>query len=138
MDTNETVIRKFHPHPFYFLGFYLGGIFVTILGFFFSPILIIAGILVFALGEVSRRAETLFILESGGAREYRLLSTSRKFTEFNSIQNIEVHQSFLENILGIGNVHIDTSGSDKAEINFHGIKNPYDIEHIIREKMKTI
>ncbi len=138
MDTNEIVVKKFHPHPFYFLSFYLGGIFLAGLGFFLHPVLIIAGILIFAVGEITRRAETLFILESGVAREYRFLSTSRKFTEFNSIQNTEVRQSFLENILGIGNVHIDTSGSDKAEINFHGIKNPYEIEHIIREKMKTI
>ena len=138
MHTNETIVKKFHPHPFYYLGFYLGGIFVAVLGFFLPPILIIAGILIFMLGEVSRRADTFFILENGVAREYRLLSTSRKFTEFDKIQNIEVNQSFFENILGIGNMHIDTSGGDKAEINFHGIKNPYEIEHIVREKMKTI
>ena len=136
MDIKEPIIKKIHPHPFYYFGFYFGGIFMAVLGFFFSPLFLLGGVLILALGEISRRAETFYILESGVAREYKLLSTSRKFTEFDKIQNIEVNQSFLENILDIGNVHIDTSGGDKAEVNFRGIKDPYGIEHILREKIK--
>lgn len=137
MDYTEKVIKKFHPHPFYYLAFYIGGIFVAAAGFFFSPILILAGIVIFVLGEVSRQAETFYVLESGVARQHRLLSTLRKFTEFKKIQNIEVNQSFLENILGIGNIHIDTSGGDETEVNFRGVKNPYGIERLIREKTKA-
>lgn len=136
MDIREPVIKKLHPHPFYYLGFYFSGIIFLFLGFLLSEYLFLVGFFVFILAEISRYAETYYILESGIARQHKLFSTSRKFAEFDKIQNIEVTQSFLENILGIGNVHLDTAGADKQEVSFHGIKDPYRIENIIREKMK--
>lgn len=139
MDSNETIIKKFHPHPFYFIDFYFGG-FAFIVASFFIPsffwILFMIGIFVFVLAEIARRAETFFVLESGVGREYRLLSTSREFASYDKIQNVEVGQSFIDNIFGIGNVHFDTAGGNKTEVNFHGIKNPYNIESIVREKIK--
>ena len=122
MDIKEPIIKKLHPHPLHYLSFYLSGI-----AFF------VFGLLTFILAEVSRRAETFFILDSGVARQYKLFSTSRKFVEYEKIQNIEVSQSFIENIFGIGVVHLDTAGGDRIEVSFHGVKNPYRVENIIRE-----
>lgn len=136
MDINEQIIKKIHPHFLYSLDFYFGGIIFVVAGFFFSRIFFVAGFLILIFVEIVRRAETFYILEDGVAREYKLLSTSREFCEYEKIQNIKVNQSFLNNIFGIGNLHLDTAGSDKAEVNFYGIKNPYEIEKIIREKMK--
>ena len=131
----DDIIKKFHPHPLSCLVFYLSGIIFMILSFFFSRPLFAIGFLAFILGEVVRRAETFYILDSGVARVYKLLSTSREFTEYEKIQNLEVSQSFIDNILGIGNIKIDTAGGDKTEVNFYGVGNPYYIEKIIREKM---
>lgn len=138
MDIKEPIIREFHPHRFYHFAFYLGGIVFLILGVLISWYLVIIGILIVAVGEIARVAETFYILESGVSRQYKLLHTSRDFTEYSKIQNIKVRQSFIENMLGIGNIHIDTAGSDDSEINFHGVVGPYDVEHIIREKIKAI
>ena len=138
MEIKEQVIKKLHPHPLGHLSFYVSGVVIFILSFFLWWPLFIVGILTFVLGEVSRRAETFYVLESGVAREYKLLSTSRKFAEYGKIQNIEVSQSILQKMLGIGTVHLDTAGADKKEVSFHGIADPYGIEHIIREKMKLM
>ncbi len=138
MQIHETIIKKLHPHPFYFLGFYLGGVALSIVSFFVSLEVFPIGLLVLILAELIRRAETFYILESGVAREYKFLSTSRKFADFGKIQNLEVNQSFIENILGIGNIHVDTAGMDKLEVSFHGVKYPYEIEHLIREEMKKV
>ena len=132
---NEQIIKKVHPDPLYFLGFYCSGIILMVVGFFFLIYIAPLGFLAIILGEVVRRAETFYILESGVAREYKLLSTSREFCEYEKIQDIKVNQSFLDNIFGIGNLHLNTAGSDKTEVNFCGIKNPYEIEKIIRGKM---
>ena len=83
MDTNEIVIEKFHPHPLNFIMFYLSGIVLFVLGFFVLWPLYIIGILTFLLGEVSRRAETFYILDSGVRREYKLLATSTDFADIN-------------------------------------------------------
>lgn len=136
MDNREQVIKKFHPDPMYFLNLYFFGIIFVIVSFFFFWYLSAIGFLIIVLAEVARRAETFFILDNGVAREYRLFSTSREFCEYEKIQNLKVDQSFIDNIFGIGDVHVDTAGSDEIEVNFHGIKNPYEIEKIIREKMK--
>ena len=136
MDSSEQIIKKFHPDPFYFLSFYFFGVVFIVISFFFFWYLSAIGLLVVILGEVARRAETFYILDTGVAREYRLFSTSREFTEYEKIQNTKVDQSFIDNIFGIGDVHIDTAGSDEIEVSFHGIKNPYEIEKIIRGKMK--
>ncbi|MFA5778292.1 MAG: PH domain-containing protein [Candidatus Paceibacterota bacterium] len=144
MNPEESIIKKFHPHPFYFFSFYFSGILLfagsIVAWVYFSKnsILLISlvGILVFFLAEISRHAETFYILDGGIAREYRLLSTSREFAEYEKIQNIKINQSFLENMFGIGNINFDTAGGDIVEVRFHGIENPYEIESLIREKMK--
>ncbi|MDQ3075727.1 MAG: PH domain-containing protein [bacterium] len=137
MDTGENAIYKHHPHPLLYLqNYFIGAIFI-VAGVVYTPIwpAIIIGILVIVVGELLRKAVTYYVLDSGVARGYHFFSTSRKFAEYGSIQNVEVNQSFLENILGIGSVKFDTSGSDIIEVNFHGVRNPYKIEKIVREKM---
>lgn len=136
MDIHGPILKKLHPHYLGYLVFYFSGAIIFILSFFVYWPLFLIGLLTIALGEIARRAETFYILESGVSREYKLLATSRDFTEYGNIQNIKVRQSFLENMLGIGNIHMDTSGGDKAEINFNHVANPYELEHIIRGKMK--
>lgn len=138
MDSSEKVIKKFHQHWFAFIGFYLLGFILVIIGLASYKVFIAVGVLVFLVGEVSRRAETFYILESGVARTYHFLSTSRKFIEHEKIQNIEVEQSFIENILGIGDVEFDTSGTHQLELGFYNVSDPYGLEKIIRNKMKKV
>jgi len=137
MEFKEKPIKKVHPHPLHFLNFYFLGILLAIGGFLFNFLPLSAvGVFIFVLGEIFRMADTYFLLETGVAEQYKFLATSRKFTEYDNIQNIEVTQSFLEKLFRVGNIKFDTAGSDRAEIVFHAIKNPYKIEEIIREKMK--
>ncbi len=138
MELNEIVIKKFHPHPLYHFVFYFSGVLIFISGFFFTWYLLLVGVLIFVLGEVARISETFYVLESGIAREYKLIATSRDFTEYSKIQNIKVRQGFIERIFRIGNIHIDTAGGDKSEVNFHGVPDPYAVESIIRGKMKIL
>ena len=135
MRITENIIKKFHPHPLGFLGFYIFGIIFVVIGVVFFKEAIVFGFLVFCLGEILRQAETFYILDTGVARGYHLFGTSRKFAEYKNIQNIEVNQSLLEHIIGIGSVKFDTAGGDTVEVAFHGVRNPYNIEKIVREKM---
>lgn len=137
MDSNETIIKKVHPHPASFLGFYFAGIISIFVGFVVSWYFILGGVVVFILAEIVRRAETFCVLQSGVERRYHLLSTSKSFMEYDKIQNIEVRQSVLHRMLGVGNVHVDSAGGDNTEVNFIGVQHPYEIERIIREKMKA-
>jgi|GEM_PF-1253163 len=139
----EQVIKKMHP---YFLGFFsryflgsvlmLAGIITLFYNWMLGAIGLLFGILIFLGGEVSRRAETYYILDGGVAREYKMFSTSRKFVEFEKIQDIEITQNFFQKIFGIGRVDFDTASVEKVVVDFKNVKNPYEIERIVREKMK--
>lgn len=137
MHITEGVLVKEHPHWILSLRFYLLGLLAFIAPVFAPKLwpVIGVGVLVIVVAEVVRLSETYYVLESGVAWQYKLFSTSRKFAEYEKLQNLEVRQSFFENILGIGTVKFDTAGVDSVEVNFYAVKNPYIIEKIVREKM---
>ena len=110
---------------------------LSAVSFYVSKEMFWVGILIIIVGEITRRAETYYITDLGVSREYRFLSTSRQFAEYRRIQNVEVSQSLIENIFGIGNIHFDTAGMDKTEVNFGGVTHPYSIDKIVRGKMVT-
>ena len=127
------------------LNGYLGLLFTLFLSLvawvfnpYFSFMIAIVTLIGFLMLELVRRADRLAVYPDGIAREYKLLSTKRTFAEFDSIQDLEVTQSFLERLLGIGTVHINTAGSHGQEIIFRGIDHPHDFEAVIRRKMLPV
>jgi len=144
METQEQIVKKMHPHFTGFLKFYFITVLFIAFGIFFikffpeiiiGVIVIIIGIFIFLMGEIARRAETFYVLDNGVAREYKMLSTSRKFAEYSKIQNMEVNQSFTQTMFHVGNIKFDTAGTDLIEVSFNGVKDPYGIEKIVREKI---
>lgn len=136
MPMGSPIIIKRHPSFFYSFKYYIISLIILAIGIYANSfLLIILAVVVFLLIEVVRMATSYFLLEVGILREYNLFSTNRKFAEYDKIQNLEVTQTFLQKILGIGDVKFDTPGSDMYEIHFDNINNPRQIERIVREKM---
>jgi len=133
-----------YPHPVVHLGAYVG---VALLGLagagvlvLLSPAIGLALLLVCGLSlvmvEVSRRTSRLALYADGIAREYRLLSTRRTFAEYESVQDLDMTQTFLERLAGVGTLHVNTAGSEGKEIVFAGIARCHEVEEAIREKMR--
>lgn len=145
MNFHGTPDRVVIAHPAAHLGGYIGVAFMALLAvaaFAFSigfGFLLVAatGLGIFML-ELVRRADRLVLYPDGVAREYRLVSTKRTFAEYDSIQDLEMRQNVLERLLGIGTLHINTSGSHGQEIVFAGITSCYEFEAAIREKMRRV
>ena len=146
MQPTENYIKKLHPHPIAFLGFYIGGIIFLILGFFLLKVFtvwiglscMVLGIIIFCLGEIMRRAETFYILDSGIERGFKLLSSSRDFISYEKIQDLQVDQGIFQSMFGIGNLNFDTAGTNQIEIHFYAVKDPYSLEKIVRDKISNI
>lgn len=132
MNNQDGIIKVLHPHWFYYIDLYLFSIIALAVGILFFWQFIVFSIILFFGIEIFRRAHRYYLLETGVSREYKLFSTSRKYAEYYKIQNIEVHQTFLQNILGIGTVRFDTPGSDLYEIHFDAVSNPYEVERRVR------
>ncbi|MFA7285475.1 MAG: PH domain-containing protein [Candidatus Paceibacterota bacterium] len=135
MNNQPDVLEKFYPHRFLYLDFYFFGLLAVVAGIFFYWQFLIFGILLIIGTEVFRKVHSYYLLHTGIAREYNFLSTSRKFAEYEKIQNIEVTQTFIQKILGVGSIKFDTPGSDLFEIHFDSIKNPYEVERVVRKMM---
>lgn len=143
MDQRQAPFRVVYASPAVHVGGYAGLAFVALLslvGFYFNVwfgILLVAAV---ALGiimlEVVRRADRIALYEDGIAREYRLLSTSQTFAEYESIQDTEVSQGVVDRILGIGTLHVNTAGGSGQEIVFQGIRDCHEIEAAIRARMR--
>ena len=129
------IIEKHHPHWLSFLNYYFFGVLLIAVGAVYLWEVAVLGLLIFVFGEVIRRATTFYLLDTGVARGYNFFSTSRKFTEYENIQNVEVSQTFIENLFGVGHVRFDTSGSHSFEIDFAAINDPYSIEKKVRSRM---
>lgn len=103
----------------------------------FGLLIAAVAILGFSMLEIVRRAERLALYDDGIAKEFKLLSTRRTFAEYESVQDLELTQTFFERLLGVGTLHVNTSGSHGQEIVFRGIDRPHDVEHAIRAKMQA-
>ncbi len=143
MDQHEAPLRAIYASPAVHVGGYAGLAFVALLslvGFYFNiwfGLFLVAAVAVgLIMLEVVRRADRLALYEHGIAREYRLLSTSQTFAEYESIQDTQVSQSLVERLLGIGTLHINTAGGHTKEIVFPGIRDCHEVEAAIRARMR--
>lgn len=133
MRNQDGIIKVLHPHWFYYIDLYFFSLIALAVGIFFFWQFIIFAVIFFFGVEIFRKAHKYYLLDTGISREYKLFRTSRKYAEYAKIQNIEVKQTFIQNILGIGTILFDTPGSDLYEIHFDAVSNPYEIEKTVRK-----
>lgn len=127
--------QSWHPHPLSYLGYYALSFLVLCLGFaqnYWYPLL---GVVMFALSESLRRAETLTLGGKGVEKSLRFISTGQIFIEYLKIQDLKVSQGVIERLFGLGTIYVNSAGSPEAEILFRGIKDPYAVEKLIRGRM---
>lgn len=150
----ENVVYKYHPHPAAYWGNYVAAAIIFFapawLGTVMDPEAIfpgssqwveigapILGIVVVVFSEIFRLSEVFYITEDGLARSFIFLSTYRTYMDYQSIEQIETTQSLLDRLLGIGTVTIETAGEDLPDVSFRCVRNPYEVEKVIRQRIAT-
>jgi uncharacterized membrane protein YdbT with pleckstrin-like domain len=78
----------------------------------------------------------LKISKSAVIYEEGFLSKDSIDIDFENIRSIKIKQTLLDRILGIGNIEIASSGTDKYEIKINGVNNPMFIKHFIHKTIK--
>ncbi|AKM78187.1 MAG: Membrane-flanked domain protein [Candidatus Wolfebacteria bacterium GW2011_GWC2_46_275] len=133
----EQVVATMHAHPLAYLVYYLGGVFIFIVSYWYGYLYTAVGLLVLLVSEVLRRADTFSILEDGVSRNFSLFSTKRVFTGYDKIQTVTVIQSALDRILGVGTVVLITAGLEEGTIQFAGVMKPYEIAKMIQDRLSA-
>ena len=120
---SETLIYKAHPamfraHPFWFIV---------------SVLLIAAfgiGILILLYWYIKTRATALTVTANNIIFERGILSKDRTSVSLRHIRSVNVMQSFVNRILGVGTIEISTAG-DEPEFTIADLPDP----HVVRESI---
>jgi uncharacterized membrane protein YdbT with pleckstrin-like domain len=116
-----TVIYQAHPamfraHPFWFI---LSVLLIAAFG---------VGILILIYWYIQTRATALTVTDSDLMYERGILSKERTSVSINHVRSVNVVQSFVNRILGVGTIQISTAG-DEPEFTIADMPDP----HVIRE-----
>ena len=116
-----TVIYQAHPamfraHPFWFI---LSVLLIAAFGI---------GILILIYWYIQTRATALTVTDGDLMYERGILSKARTSVSINHVRSVNVVQSFVNRILGVGTIQISTAG-DEPEFTIADMPDP----HVIRE-----
>lgn len=73
---------------------------------------------------ISVRNDTLQITNERTIWERGILDRATSEVQHDDVRNIQIKQTFLERILGVGNIAISSAGQDEMEIEIHAIPDP--------------
>jgi uncharacterized membrane protein YdbT with pleckstrin-like domain len=135
VNAGGAIIKTMHPHPFAYLVYYLGGLFIGVAGYWYGLIYAIVGVFVLVVSEVMRRSETFTIFEEGVSRNFTMLSRSQVFTGYNMIRSVMVTQSVVERLLGLGTITLITSDTEEGKIQFGGVKDAFAVGEVIQSHL---
>lgn len=132
----QETSKKIFPHPFAYIPYYAFAIVFVLSAFLTGPIGFAAGAFIAGIAEAARRVEYFELRREGVARGFSFFSRGETLARYERIQDISVTQSVWDRIFGIGTVTVNTAGSSKPEIVFHGVKNPDALKKRILERME--
>jgi uncharacterized membrane protein YdbT with pleckstrin-like domain len=118
-----TVIYKAHPamfraHPFWFIFFVL---LIAAFGI---------GLLILLYWYVKTRATALTVSDHELLYEQGILSKERLAVSLRHVRSVQVNQSFVNRILGVGEIEIKTAG-DEPEFTVTDLPDPHQVREAI-------
>jgi len=118
-----TVVYEAHPamfraHPFWFI------LFVLLIAAFGI------GLLILLYWYIKTRATVLTVTQHEIMYERGILSKDRLSVSLRHVRSVEVKQSFVNRILGVGTIQISTAG-DEPEFTVKDLPDPHEIREAI-------
>jgi len=107
------------------------------LGILLGILLAVTGVGLLILGWVFwDRLGNRYKVQSGKIESRKgVISKNLKSVRLENLRDIELNQSVLQRLLGIGNLSFSTAGSIGAEVVFDGIANPQDLKDSVEGYM---
>lgn len=118
-----TVVYEAHPamfraHPFWFI------LFVLLIAAFGI------GLLILLYWYIKTRATALTVTQHELMYERGILSKDRLSVSLRHVRSVEVKQSFMNRILGVGTIQVSTAG-DEPEFTVKDLPDPHEIREAI-------
>ena len=97
---------------------------------------IILSVFLLIITEITVRSNDLIIGDKEVINEIGVLSKKRVVIHYSNITDITFDQGFIQRIFGIGDVHINTGGSQHHEIILKSFSNVNEINNLVLEKIR--
>jgi uncharacterized membrane protein YdbT with pleckstrin-like domain len=106
----------------------------------FAALTLLGLILTYAGGWIKRSTTHYTVTDSRIHIRTGLFSRHEHSTQLSRVQNVNVTQSIMERLLGIGDVDWDTAGTEEAESEFRfvGIEDPSSLVRIVDQRLHAI
>ncbi len=105
------------------------------LGLYLPLLLGVFAILAFAYAELKRITRRYMVFENRIARREGILSKRVQYMPYTRVERVELNQSILKRIFGIGDVVIDT-GEDS--IILEAVRKPGKVEELVSERLSRL
>ncbi|MFQ5908854.1 MAG: PH domain-containing protein [Thermoplasmata archaeon] len=89
----------------------------------------------FLVAELKRITRRYMVLEHRVARREGILSKRVQYMPYNKVERVEIRQSILARLFGIGNLYVDT-GEDS--LTFQAVRNPVKVERVLAKQLKEM
>ena len=66
------------------------------------------------------------------AQRHGIVARTHQSIQLSGIQSVEMRQSLMQRLLGVGDILVYSSGSDEAEVTFRGIRGPVFVQTAIQ------
>jgi uncharacterized membrane protein YdbT with pleckstrin-like domain len=93
-------------------------------------------VIVAVIGLLRRRRTTYAITNQRLTIQTGLASRELHQTRLERVQNVNLSQSMLERLLGVGTVDFDTAGSASFDFSFRGVAHPHRIVQTVDEALR--
>jgi len=101
------------------------------LGMYSGLVILLAGLASIGVWKVKTLTESLEITNKRSIARYGLLSKATSEVLHDNIRNIQITQTFVERICGVGEIGISSAGQDGLEIDMKNLRNPDKIREMI-------
>ncbi|HII14723.1 MAG TPA: PH domain-containing protein [Nanoarchaeota archaeon] len=123
----ERIVLETHPHRWVYAAWYAVGVVLmlslygVVIGMPYFAFGALVGLLVIMMAGFLRRADRYYVTDKRVIHEYRLITRKVSSAFYNKVQDLHFTQGPFERLMGIGTIHINTSGGSGIEITFKGI-----------------
>lgn len=93
-----------------------------------------AGLVILLVWWIQTKCTTLTITDKNTTLRRGILSKSINEVRHKDVRNVQVYQSFLQRILGVGRLALSSSGQDGLEIVVNGIRAPMRLKKLIDDQ----
>lgn len=154
LSPGERVIFEGHPSWRAILGFYLRGIFFSLIAAgivaavtrvagdevdgTLVAIVLVGGVALTLLAGFVKRVATRYTITNNRLNIKRgIVSREIQETRLERVQNVNYQQSVYQRFMQIGDVDFDTAAGDDYNFVFSGVAEPEDVVHEVNEATRT-